>query len=106
MEAEEEVSKRTLNNYRVEYNKKFSVPFASLFFALLAMPLSLIFAKRSGQTIGLIIGLMISVLYWALTILGQIFGIRIGLNGFWAMWTPNFVIGLAGVVLYFRLRKK
>ena len=68
--------------------------------------LALVFGKREGQTIGLIIGLMISVLYWTLSILGQIFGIKIGLNGFWAMWTPNFVIGAAGIVLYMRLIKK
>ena len=106
MEKDKNLAPKSLNNYRVEYNKKFSLPFASLFFAILALPLALVFGKREGQTIGLIIGLMISVLYWTLSILGQIFGIKIGLNGFWAMWTPNFVIGAAGIVLYMRLIKK
>lgn len=97
---------KVLNNYNLEYNKKFSIPFASLFFAVLALPLALIFGKRDGQTIGLIIGLIISVLYWAMTILGQIFGIRIGVDGFWAMWLPNIIIGSTGIVLYFLLIKK
>ena len=106
MEKSEDTSPRILNNYKVEYNKKFSIPFGSFFFALLAMPLALIFGKRSGQTIGAIIGLFISLVYWTLTFLGQAFGMKIGLSGFWAMWTPNLVIGLIGITLYIKLLKK
>ena len=95
-----------MNSYKVEYNKKFSIPFGSIFFAMLAFPLALVFGKKDGQTLGLIFGIIISVLYWAVTILGQMFGIRSGLNGFWVMWTPNFVLGIIGVLLYRRLRRK
>ncbi|MDR2897231.1 MAG: LptF/LptG family permease, partial [Spirochaetaceae bacterium] len=72
----EEASPRTINTYRLEYYKKFSIPFGSIFFALLAFPLALIFGKHNGQTVGLIIGLVISVLYWAMLIGGQTFGYR------------------------------
>lgn len=100
------VSKRKLNSYILEYNRKFSMPFGSVFFALLALPLSLIFGRKDGLTLGLIFGILISVLYWAASILGQIFGVRSGYNGFWMMWTPNFILGALGVLLYLRLRRK
>lgn len=106
MEGQEGVTKKKMNRYKLEFNKKFSVPFGSIFFALLAFPLALVFGKKDGQTLGLIFGIIISVLYWAATIIGQMFGLRGGYSGFWMMWTPNFVIGLFGIHLYLRLRKK
>ena len=106
LQKENSISNRQMNNYKLEYNKKFSIPFGSIFFALLAFPLALVFGKKDGQTLGLIFGIIISVLYWAATILGQMFGLRSGLNGFWMMWGPNFFIGILGIILYIRLRKK
>ena len=100
------IEKRKLNSYILEYNRKFSMPFGSIFFALLALPLALIFGRKDGLTLGLIFGILISVLYWAASILGQMFGIRSGYNGFWMMWTPNFVLGATGILLYLRLRRK
>ncbi|MBQ0040343.1 MAG: LptF/LptG family permease [Treponema sp.] len=106
LDGEKNISKKLMNTYKLEYNKKFSVPFGSIFFAILAFPLALVLGKKDGQTLGLIFGIILSVLYWAATILGQMFGIRGGYNGFWMMWTPNFVLGLLGVLLYLRLKKK
>lgn len=106
MKKDADVKKKQLNTYQLEYNKKFSLPFGSIFFAILAMPLAILFGKHNGQTIGLIIGLFISVLYWAMMIIGQIFGSRSGLSGFWTMWLPDFTVGIAGVVFYFRLVRR
>lgn len=106
MKQENSSTKKRLNTFILECNKKFSVPFGSFFFALLAFPLALIFGKKDGQTLGLIFGIILSVFYWSATIIGQMFGIRGGYNGFWMMWTPNFVIGILGIILYIRLKKK
>lgn len=106
MKADQSASKKRINTFVLEYNKKFSVPFGSVFFAVLAFPLALVFGRKDGQTLGLIFGIIISVLYWSATVIGQMFGIRGGYSGFWMMWTPNFVIGILGIVLYMRLRKK
>ena len=106
MKTESDVGKSHLNSYNLEFNKKFSIPFGSIFFAILAFPLALVFGRKDGQTLGLIFGIIISVMYWAATILGQMFGIRGGYNGFWMMWGPNFFIGTVGMLLYVKLRKK
>ena len=99
-------TKKTMNRYLLEMAKKFSVPFGSIFFALLALPLALIFGKHNGQTIGLIIGLFISVFYWAMSIVGQIFSSRSGMYGISIMWAPNLLIGFSGLVFYWRLIRK
>lgn len=106
LKKDKKLSSKIYNTYKLEFNKKFSLPFGSIFFAILAFPLSLIFGKKDGQTLGLIFGIILSVLYWAATIIGQMFGVRGGYNGFWMMWTPNFILGLFGIILYLRLKKK
>ena len=106
LEEEQNLTKNQLNTYYLEYHKKFSIPFGSIFFAILAFPLALLFSKKDGQTIGLILGIVISVLYWASSMLGQLFGLRSGYNGFWMMWGPDFFIGLIGLLLYLRLKRK
>ncbi|MBR4600051.1 MAG: LptF/LptG family permease [Treponema sp.] len=106
MKNDADVTKKKRNRYNLEMAKKFSVPFGSIFFAILAMPLALIFGKHNGQTIGLIIGLFISVFYWAVSIVGQIFSSRSGVYGITTMWAPNILIGLAGILFYLRLLRK
>lgn len=102
----DDITPKIMNRYRLEMAKKFSVPFGSIFFALLALPLALIFGKHNGQTIGLIIGLFISVFYWALSIVGQIFSSRSGVYGVSTMWAPNILIGVSGIIFYWRLVRK
>jgi lipopolysaccharide export system permease protein len=96
---------RTLENYRLEYYKKFSVPFGAFFFVFLAVPLGFL-AKKSGQTVGFIFGLIISLIYWALLIGGQMMGIRLGYSPFWSMWLPNILAGSIGLIMcVVRIRK-
>jgi len=102
---EETIDDRTLRVYSLEYYKKFSIPFGALSFVFLATPLGLL-ARKSGQSVGFAVGLIIAVLYWALLIGGQTLGVRFGYSPFWAMWFPNAIIVAAGSVLsYFRFRR-
>mgnify|MGYP006365432049 FL=1 len=98
--------KDRLNRFVLEFNKKFSLSFGALFFAFLAMPLSLIFGKQNGVFFGLITGVLISVLYWSLLWIFMLFGYRNGLNGFFAMWVPNFIVGIAGLFFYWLMIRK
>lgn len=88
---------RSLQIYRLEYHKKFSIPFAAVSFVVLAFPLGL-FSRRSGRSVGFGIGLLVSTLYWALLIGGQTFGTqRPNVSPVLAMWAPNAFFLLAGV---------
>lgn len=101
-----DANKFHLNQFRMEFHKKFSSPFGSIFFAILALPLAFIFGKHNGQTICLIFGLVISVIYWAMMILGQMFSLRIGIDAMIAMWLPDALVGTIGVFLYVVLKRK
>jgi lipopolysaccharide export system permease protein len=96
---------RSILIYRLEYYKKFSIPFGALSFVLLAVPLGLL-AKKSGQTVGFIFGLIISVFYWALLLGGQTMGIRLGYSPFWSIWFPNILASSIGLIMCItRIRK-
>ncbi len=94
-----------INIFEVEYNRKFALPFASLFFAFLAFPLAIVFGKHNGQTVGFIVGIVICLLYWTVQTLGQIFGQRNGINAFWSMWLSNFLVAGFGFIFYARMKR-
>jgi lipopolysaccharide export system permease protein len=106
MRADPNTSKNALNSYSLELNKKFSMPFGALFFAFLALPLAIIFGKHNGQTIGLIIGLFLSFLYWAMIIVGQRLALRSGFNGPTMMWLPDVLIGSFALLFFIGLRRR
>jgi lipopolysaccharide export system permease protein len=99
-------SDRTLQVYRLEYYKKYSIPFGALFFVVLAFPLGLL-AKKSGRTMGFGVGILIAVIYWALLLGGQTFGTRLSWSPFWSTWAPNAVVLASGLALWIaRLRTR
>lgn len=89
---------KKLNMYRMEFHKKFSIPFGAFFFAILAFPIGLM-SKTNGQSVGFIFGLIIAVMYWAVLIGGQTLALRIGFNGALMMWLPNALVLGFGVLL-------
>ncbi len=88
---------KILNMYKMEFHKKFSIPFGAFFFVLIAFPLGLL-AKTNGQSVGFIFGLIIAVLYWAMLIGGQNLSIRLGYNGTIMMWLPNATVSALGLL--------
>jgi lipopolysaccharide export system permease protein len=96
---------RSLSQHLLEFYKKFSLPFGAFVFVFLAVPLGL-FAKRSGQTVGFLVGVVISVVYWALLFGGQTLGMRSGYSPFWTMWFPDILtMGIGLVLCVKRIRK-
>jgi lipopolysaccharide export system permease protein len=88
----------SLSIYRLEYYKKFSIPFGALSFVLVAVSIGLM-ATKSGQTVGFIIGITIAAVYWALLLIGQDLGTRLGFSPFWSMWFPNVLAIVSGLGL-------
>lgn len=98
--------KYRLRIWNMEFHKKFALPFGSIFFAFLAYSLAFIFGKHNGQTVGLFLGIVICVLYWAMQIMGQLFVQKVGLNPFLCIWVPNFLIGVVAIFFFVKLIKK
>jgi lipopolysaccharide export system permease protein len=89
---------RGLLIYRLEYYKKFAIPFGALSFVLVAVSIGL-FASKGGQTVGFIIGICISGIYWGLLLIGQELGTRLEFSPFWSMWFLNAIAIAAGAML-------
>jgi lipopolysaccharide export system permease protein len=85
-----------LERYTLELHRKFSFPFSCLVFIVFTFPLGLL-ARRSGRIFGFGIGLLVSVVYWGLLLLGTEVGFNQGFPPLFSMWLPNLVVLAAGV---------
>jgi len=98
-EKDKDVTDQSLQQYRVEFNRKFSMPAACLVFAFFAFPVG-IRARRSGRTVGFGVGLLVAIIYWGLLIAGQTFGVRMSLSPALSMWLPDVVVLAAGTIVF------
>ena len=93
------------NSYLVEIEKKYSIPFACLVFVLIGAPLG-IMARRGNMAVGLGFSLVFFVLYWAFLIGGEELADRLYISPFWAMWSANILLALAGTYILVRSTKE
>ncbi len=90
--------------YQVEIQKKYAIAAACLIFALVGAPVALRF-QRGG--VGLVIGMSVAVftVYYVGLIGGEELGDRLIVSPFFAMWTPNLIFAVVGLVGLWRIRK-
>lgn len=94
-----DISSRSLRIHQLELYKKMAIPFGCFAFVFFFFPAGT-FSKKSGRSVGFGIGLIVSVIYWALLFAGQTLGIRMNVSPAAAMWFPNAVIISVGLLLY------
>jgi len=97
--------KRDMNQYWVEIHKKISLPFACLVFVLIGAPLG-IMARRGNMGTAIALSLGFFILYWVFLIGGEDLADRKYMSPFIAMWTPNILVGIGGVILVWRAVKE
>jgi len=93
------VADMSLQSYRVELHRKFSMPIGCLVFAFFAFPVG-VRARRSGRTVGFGVGLFVAIVYWGLLVAGQTFGVRMSLSPALSMWFPDVIVLLAGGIFF------
>lgn len=104
-QSPDKISEYTTNRIRyakVEYHKKFALPFACLAFGIIGIPLGFM-VQKNGRMIGFGIGLAIILLYYLLLQIGQSSGLSGKLHPALAMWFPNLVVGMLGIALVTRM---
>lgn len=106
MKQAENPNQVKINSWKMEYFKKFSIPFGSIFFAFLAFGIAFQFGKHNGLTLGLFTGIIICVLYWAMEISGQLLVARVNLDAFLCIWVPNILMGVIALFLSLALLRK
>jgi len=93
--------RRTMGRYRVEIQKKTSIPFACIVFVLLGVPLG-ISTRQGGAGVALTVSLVFILLYYIFLLGGEQLADRGAMSPVVAMWTPNAVLGALGIYLTIR----
>lgn len=95
-----------INEYSVEYHKKFAIPFACIVFVIIGAPLAVRF-PRGGAGMVIAFSLVIFAIYWSGLTGGEQLGDKGYLPPFWGMWAANFIflgLGLFGLARFGRER--
>ena len=88
-----------INEIKVAYHKKYSLPFACIVFGLLGIPLG-IRKVRGGKSYGFILSLLIFLIYYLFFMLGESLGKDGTLPPLISMWIPNIIMSLLGLYLF------
>ncbi len=90
--------------YRVEFHKKYAIPAACIVFVLVGVPMALRFPGGLGMVIG--VAMAIFAIYYVGLIAGESLANRLAITPFWAMWTPNVLLGTLGLVALWRTARQ
>jgi LPS export ABC transporter permease LptG/LPS export ABC transporter permease LptF len=97
-----EVSKQALTEHRIEIQKRLSLPMACLLLALVGIPLG-VSTRRASKSAAFVMTLAVAFAYY----MGQIGMMNVARQGRvpveLAVWTPNLVFAIIGVILMIRL---
>ena len=88
--ARAQTEQRRINEYQVEYHKKFAIPFACIVFVLIGAPLAIRF-PRGGPGMVIAISLLIFGIYYMSLIGGESLGDKGTIKPFWGPWAPNLL---------------
>ncbi len=100
-----ENQQRIINKYEVEIQKKLSIPFASIVFVIVGVPLG-IMARKGSMGVAFSLSLGFFVLYWASLIGGEKLADRQLMSPFWAMWSANVLTFLFGIFMVWRAMRE
>ena len=90
--------------YRIEFNKRFSYPFACLVLMLVGVPLGLA-SKRGGKSTGFVLTILLVFLYYFLSSLGVALAKTGKLSAFTGVWGANLIFAAAGAMLLYQLSR-
>jgi lipopolysaccharide export system permease protein len=92
---------KRIDQFLVEIHKKFSIPVACMVFVLLGAPLGAVIRRR-GLAVSAAVSLAFFWVYWVFLIGGEELADRGYVGPALAMWAPNLLFGLLGLLLTHR----
>jgi len=90
--------------YRIEFNKRFSYPFACLVLMLVGVPLGLS-SKRGGKSTGFVLTILLVFVYYFLSSIGVAFAKTGKLSPFLGVWGANLIFAAAGAMLLYQMSR-
>jgi lipopolysaccharide export system permease protein len=94
-----------INKYDVEIYKKYALPAACVIFILIGAPLG-VMVKKGGFGTAASISLFFFLIYWAFLIGGEKLAERDFFSPFLGMWAANIVLGIAGIIITYKVLKE
>ena len=95
---------RASRPYRIEFNKRFSYPFACLVLMLVGVPLGLS-SKRGGKSTGFVLTILLVFVYYFLSSIGVALASQGKLSPFLGVWGANFLFAISGALLLQQLSR-
>ena len=92
------------NIYRIEFNKRFSYPFACLVLMLVGVPLGLS-SKRGGKSTGFVLTILLVFIYYFVSFIGVALAKNGKLSPFLGVWGANFIFAAAGAFLLYQMSR-
>lgn len=89
---------------RIEWHQRLALPFACILLCLLGMPLG-VSTRRGGKSAAVVITVALAFLYYVGLVSAVGLARQETLPTAIAMWLPNLLFGIAGLVLILRLEK-
>ena len=93
-----EFTNNEIDKFWVEIHKKYSIPAACIVFVLIGAPLG-VMTRKGGFGMAASVSLFFFLVYWAFLIGGEKLADRNIISPFLGMWSANFLIGAAGILL-------
>ncbi len=90
--------------YRIEFNKRFSYPFACLVLMLIGVPLGLS-SKRGGKSTGFVLTILLVFVYYFVSSIGVAFAKTGKLSPFLGVWGANLIFAAAGAMLLYQMSR-
>lgn len=87
--------------YRIQFNKRFSYPFACLVLMLIGVPLGLA-SKRGGKSTGFVLTIVLVFIYYFLSSVGEAFAKSGKLSPFLGIWGANLIFAAAGAFFLYQ----
>ncbi len=96
---------KNLNAYKVELQKRTSMPFSSFILTLIAVSLAAQ-KKRGGIGINLALGIGLAFIYIFFMKITEVLGAVAGANTLFLVWLPNVIFGILAFYLYWNASRK
>ena len=89
---------RLSRSYRIEFNKRFSYPFACLVLMLVGVPLGMS-SKRGGKSAGFVLTILLVAVYYFASSVGIALATQGKVSPFLGVWGANLIFAMAGALL-------
>ena len=89
---------KSINKYRVEIEKKYSIATTCIVFVLLGASLGVL-GRQGGLAVSAGLSIFFFIFHWSLLIGGEQLADRLLLGPVMAMWLPNIILGIIGIYL-------